>query len=42
MRPEDDHCVDRCEYDKKREAIRFVSQLGQAEANTLSSLASCS
>jgi len=42
MRPEVDHCVDRCEYDKKREANRFVIQLGQAEANTLSCLASCS
>ena len=42
MRPEVDHCVDRCEYNKKREANRFVIQLGQAEANTLSCCASCS
>jgi len=36
MRPEVDHCVDRCEHNKQREANRFVIQLRQAEANTLS------
>ena len=42
MRPEVDHCVDRCEHNKQREANRFVIQLGQAETSTLSCWASCS